>query len=305
MTSPQPQTMGSPLPNGSAATRTDRHIGAPRGEVDDNRPRQAVVVGIDGSRAAVEAAKWALDEAAARQLPLRLVHVADPESTVPQSPEELPLGVEYAETVLREARTAVDRPGKIVDVETAILEGDPAQMLVIESHTAELVCVGSTGIGAVSEALLGSVASTLAENAACPVAVIRSREDGARPAGTPIAVAVRASTRDEDTVVTAMQEARLRRSPLVAIGLRDDGIDLLPHEELERLVQTWRQRYPDVVVQPVTTRSGLARQLVDEDAPIAMVVINAEEANRVADIVGPHGHPVLKHPECSVLVVRH
>ncbi len=102
-----------------------------------------------------------------------------------------------------------------------------------------------------------------------------------------------------------MQEARLRRSSLLAIGLWDEGTDLLPHEELDDLVQTWRQRYPDVRVQPVTTRSGLARFLEDEDTPVAMVVINAEDASRVADIIGPHGHPVFKHPECSVLVVRH
>ncbi len=36
---------------------------------------KSVVVGIDGSQAAVNVAKWAVDEAIDRQLPLRLVHV--------------------------------------------------------------------------------------------------------------------------------------------------------------------------------------------------------------------------------------
>lgn len=305
MPSPRPQPTGPLAPNGAAETRPDSHAGSARSAVRNTRPAPAVVVGVDGSHAAVEAARWALDEAVARQLPLRLVHVADPESTLPQSPQELPLGVEYGETVLREARAATDRAGESVPVETAIVAGDPAQMLLAESRTAELVCVGSTGIGAVSEALLGSVATTLTENAACPVAVIRSHDGQRSTTTTTIAVVVRASTRDEDTVVAAMQEARLRGSPLMALGLREDGSDLLPQDQLDSLVQTWRQRYPDVVVQPVTTRSGLARQLADDRSPVAMVVLNAEEADRVADIVGPHGHPVLKHPECSVLVVRH
>jgi nucleotide-binding universal stress UspA family protein len=36
---------------------------------------KSAVVGIDGSQAAVNAAKWAVDEAISRQISLRLVHV--------------------------------------------------------------------------------------------------------------------------------------------------------------------------------------------------------------------------------------
>jgi hypothetical protein len=38
------------------------------------------------------------------------------------------------------------------------------------------------------------------------------------------------------------------------------------------------------------------------------VVLSASsppEAGRVAQIIGPHSHPILEHPECSVLIVRH
>jgi hypothetical protein len=38
----------------------------------------AVVVGVDGSRAAVRAALWAVDEAVSRDIPLRLVYALDP-----------------------------------------------------------------------------------------------------------------------------------------------------------------------------------------------------------------------------------
>ncbi len=37
-----------------------------------------VVVGVDGSKAAINAAQWAVDEAVHRDIPLRLVHVIDP-----------------------------------------------------------------------------------------------------------------------------------------------------------------------------------------------------------------------------------
>ena len=41
----------------------------------DQMHSKSVVVGIDGSQAAVNAAKWAVDEAISRQIPLRRVHV--------------------------------------------------------------------------------------------------------------------------------------------------------------------------------------------------------------------------------------
>lgn len=47
-------------------------------------PGPAVLVGIDGSRSAVRAALWAVDEALHRRLPLRLVHVT-PQTEFPSS----------------------------------------------------------------------------------------------------------------------------------------------------------------------------------------------------------------------------
>ena len=40
---------------------------------DSNTPQRSVVVGIDGSQAAIQAAEWAVDEAVSREVPLRLV----------------------------------------------------------------------------------------------------------------------------------------------------------------------------------------------------------------------------------------
>ena len=45
---------------------------------DRNSSPPTVVVGIDGSRSAVDAALWAVDEAVGRDIPLRLVYAVDP-----------------------------------------------------------------------------------------------------------------------------------------------------------------------------------------------------------------------------------
>src|SRR3954467_3847292 len=89
------------------------------------QPGATVVVGIDGSQAAIHATEWAIDEAIARDVPLRLVHVTSADSTDSTSPHGAPRGVEYAETVLRQASAAIAATGKEVKVDTAIVRGDP------------------------------------------------------------------------------------------------------------------------------------------------------------------------------------
>ncbi len=52
---------------------------------DSNTPQPSVVVGIDGSQAAIQAAEWAVDEAVSREVPLRLVEVIRSRSSRPRS----------------------------------------------------------------------------------------------------------------------------------------------------------------------------------------------------------------------------
>jgi nucleotide-binding universal stress UspA family protein len=268
------------------------------------QPGATVVVGIDGSQAALHAATWAIDEAIARDVPLRLVHAVSPGPALSLKPYELPLDIEYAETVLRQADAAIVSTGKDVKVDTAIVRSDPVPAFLAESDHAALVCLGTTGIGAVSRVFLGSTATALANQAHCPVAVIRYHGDGANSVGRRIAVAVKATV-GEDVIVTAMEEARLRHASVLAVGLWQEDFGGTPYDELDRMMEPWRQRYPDVDVQPVATRSGLVAFLNDEHDPVGLVVVGADEASEVAKLVGPHRHHVMGHPECSVLVVRH
>ncbi|MDT5144785.1 MAG: hypothetical protein QOI79_4152, partial [Mycobacterium sp.] len=48
---------------------------------EHHRPSPSVVVGVDGSRAAVHAAIWAADEAVSRDIPLRLICAIPPDGT--------------------------------------------------------------------------------------------------------------------------------------------------------------------------------------------------------------------------------
>ncbi len=48
----------------------------------------SVVVGIDGSRSALDAALWAVDEAVSRDIPLRLVYAVDPDDSSGADPQD-------------------------------------------------------------------------------------------------------------------------------------------------------------------------------------------------------------------------
>src|SRR5690349_1358081 len=122
----------------------------------DTRP---VVVGIDGSKAAVAAALWAVDEAVARDVPLRLVY-ATTEAAAPSNPLGVTdVTVEYGETSLRAASSAVEATGKTVKLETEISCGAVDAILIAESQSAAMLCVASVGIGWVAEKVLGSTAA--------------------------------------------------------------------------------------------------------------------------------------------------
>jgi len=85
-----------------------------------NTAYRSVIVGIDGSQAAIRAAEWAIHEAVSREAELRLIHViheqVEPATIVSVDNERMEL--EYGETALSMASAAVATTGKPVKVET-------------------------------------------------------------------------------------------------------------------------------------------------------------------------------------------
>jgi nucleotide-binding universal stress UspA family protein len=273
---------------------------------DSNTSQPSVVVGIDGSQAAIQAAEWAVDEAISREIPLRLVEV------IPEQVEPAPLAsvgnvrmeLEYGETALRIVSAAVEATGKPVKVETAILQGNPAATLIAESRDAEMICVGSAGIGRFARALLGSTAAELAEAAHCPVAIVRTQRSQSKPDSALIVVAINDSPDNDDVVEHAMAEAKLRHAPVLAVGvLRKDSGDV-PSADLNQRVQFWNRRHPGVKIYAGATRADIADFLAVMDRTIQLAVISSTDADQVARLIGPHRHPILGHAECSVLIVR-
>ncbi|MFP3712600.1 universal stress protein [Puerhibacterium sp. TATVAM-FAB25] len=137
-----------------------------------------VVVGVDGSAASLGAAALAAREAAGRSQTLVVLH-ARLTAVTPYSPlQDVPppptmstddpthrAALEVAEDLRRE------QPGLEVQVE--LLDGDPAHALVFATRHADLVVVGSRGMGAFRGMLLGSVSNEVVRDAASTVLVVR------------------------------------------------------------------------------------------------------------------------------------
>jgi nucleotide-binding universal stress UspA family protein len=143
--------------------------------------RERIVVGVDDSKQAAAALRWALAEGVLRGATVEVVHAWSP----PRS--ALPFGATLVVPadeagIDAVARAAVD---KVVDAALAemedrppevlrtILPGAPAMTLVEVAEAADLLVVGSHGRTGFSRLVLGSVAMACAQHAACPVVVVR------------------------------------------------------------------------------------------------------------------------------------
>jgi nucleotide-binding universal stress UspA family protein len=248
---------------------------------------KSVVVGVDGSPAAIGAAKWAIDEAISRDLPLRVVHVIPRTAESRGSVHTAEWEMESGERVLSQADGALRGTGKPVDVETALLAGDPEQVLIDESHDAALVCLGATE-REWADNLLGPTAAAVATRARCPVAIIRSSPDDPLPEGGVIAVVLNDEPDNDDVVHHAMAEGRLRNIPVRLI---------------DRRLNSWVRRYPDVHVEIVAAGTGV-KPRENRDKTIELAVLGQADADEIATLGVPNGHPIAGYPHCSVLLVR-
>ncbi|MEV4759942.1 universal stress protein [Micromonospora sp. NPDC049559] len=169
---------------GSTAVAVSSHAHCPvvvvRGEP---RRKEPVVVGVDGSRYSLLALDFALDRAATRRVPLRVVRTWTPPSVPWRSPELNLAEVDDAERAAVRELLAPRReryPGVEVDVE--VVAGNPSVVLADAARAAQLVVVGSRGRGGFTGLLLGSVSQQLINHSECPVAVVRElgQSSGAR-----------------------------------------------------------------------------------------------------------------------------
>jgi nucleotide-binding universal stress UspA family protein len=137
--------------------------------------RDVVLVGVDGSDMSIEALRWAGGYAGATGAVVRAVRTWHYPWAMQSAPRQIDSEVtaQNQQELDDAVKKAALDPG--VALETQILEGHAAKVLVEESRRAQLLVVGSRGHGAFAEMLLGSVSQHCAQRAACPVVIVRAK----------------------------------------------------------------------------------------------------------------------------------
>ena len=274
----------------------------------DNTPASSpIVVGIDGPKYAIRAAIWAVDEAVRRDAALLLTCVINSDA------KDLDREYAHARHVLHEAWSAAEATGNPVKLESVVLQGDPVAQLIKASRTAAMVCVGSKGTNNSRHHERGATAADLALAAFSPVAIIRRRHTHkAPPAGTWIVAALDRSPEVSTVLQTAMNEAMLRDTPILALTRwstagRPEGEPDSHHDVRAKLVKYLQEAGEDAADVEICTlpmSEHIANVLAQSADIDQLVIIGPDDPDLVAEAVGPHARNILRGTNCSVLVLR-
>lgn len=276
----------------------------------------SIVVGIDGSRGAIDAALWAADEALERGIALRLLYAIAP-LVEPTHPDMAARQLAIAESAVRYATVAIEASEKPLRIEVEIVQDHPVVALTRASAAAAMVCVGAIGLRHFSPGRTGSTAAALATSAHCPVAVIRGHGDRCERDEHWIVVDPHGPSDNDAVMGIAMQEARLRDLPLRTVNYRhraaDDHStaaaseisDLQSRSNSDRRLEQWRRRYPDVKVDEAVSRGSLLEFVAANGPKVRMVVLGVGNHDTVKEFLAPVGNAVLHSADCSLLIVDH
>ena len=140
-----------------------------------------IVVGVDGSAGSVAALRFAIEEAHARGARIKAVnawHVPAVAygSGIAPAPVSLSDYEQIGKTAVDSALEKVAASVNGVRITRVIRQGHATEVLVSEAKGADLLVVGSRGLGGFRGLLLGSVSQQCAQHAPCPLVVIPHEE---------------------------------------------------------------------------------------------------------------------------------
>ncbi len=314
-------------------------------------PAGLVVAGVDGSELSRAAAVWAATQAVRHGTGLHIVHASNAHASnahasgadvsdgdVPdarhahvedgQAQDDAQEDEGSGRRILAAAAAAIRLAQPDLAVSLELAAGTAAEVLRGAAESALMTVVGAHGSNQFEDVMLGSVAARIVGRANRPV-VVAWPDPGTgliTPDG-PVVVGLDGSADSEVALAFAIDEAQLRRAPLIAVhawdmGPLDDLVDaVLPdirrqvqareQRELDDQLAGWAKRYPDVELVPVLRESRPLGALLlpypagePHPAP-GLIVVGSQGRGRWAGLLlGSTSQALIGFARCPVAVVR-
>lgn len=281
---------------------------------------EGVLVGVDGSEPSLLALDWAADEARRREELLTILCVANDdvlaEPALWTSPQ---LIRERAGDVVARAEERARRTGAGLEVSSRVVVGAATEELEKAGSAADLMVLGSRGLGAFAGMLIGSVSDRVARRAECPVVVVRGDSttdgrpvllgadgspDGAAAAEFALAAAERRAV--SVIVLTAAPPPWGGGSPDQPLPVSGDGgVGTVLRRLQEHALRSATERHPAVPVEHRAVLAAASRALIEASEGCGLVVVGSRgRSGLLGDLTGSVSGHLLRHAHCPVAVTR-
>jgi nucleotide-binding universal stress UspA family protein len=289
-------------------------------------PSGSIVVGTDGTPAALRAVQWGAEQAQLQGRGLTLVHATRQEGAKPTTLRTVGDGQDIvwaddslraSHILIRKAHAVAEAVAPSVDIQGASFPGEPHQVLASASETAHLLVLGSRGRGSVRSHLFGSVSAHVAKTARCPLVVVRPSKPGSLKDG--VVVAADATAESTPVLEFAFQQASLHGVPLTVLhcvydvavsvtGMAGGYVEALPDiDERARMVAEsmagLSEKYPDVHVTQEMARGLVEDCLAAHPRPWNLIVVGRHPVHGLRWLAGTTAVDVLEHAKSPVAVV--
>jgi nucleotide-binding universal stress UspA family protein len=258
-----------------------------------DRGAKPVVVGIDGSKAAVRAAIWGVTEALRHDVALKLLCVIDRDRAL--TPSVVRAQHLVADAALHDAYAAVEAVQQPVKVELDTVCGDPGTVLIEESRSAALLCVGAPKAN--PHGPFDSLATTMAAHAHCTVAVVPATEAPAVQRNSQVVTVLEPLDVDYDVLQLAMEESELRGLSLHIV------MSTPATAAVDELLISWTQRYPHIDLH-LEHADQLLSYVTDRETSVKSVVLGAGHDSEISTLVGFLRSKTAAYADFSVIAVR-
>ncbi|MFD9034098.1 universal stress protein [Streptomyces sp. NPDC059567] len=278
-----------------------------------------ITVGVDGSEGSVAALDWAADEAALRGTGLRLVYAtrwAQHQLAAMKVSHEDRAGEAEGVLAATEQRVRDRQPDLAMTADE--IEDAPNSVLLAAAAEADLLVVGSHGLGSVRGFIVGSVGQEVVADSKRPVVLVRPG-DGESGSGATDERGHRKVVLGLD--VTEVKDELLEfafdfagrhgvlleivhtwHAPFAQRHTSAEDADMA--SALSHAVRPFRDRFPAVEVSEVSAPGRAAEHLVEAAHDAGLVVVGRRRAAKGSHI-GSVTHALIHHASCPVAVVPH